>query len=237
MLIQTPRWNRFSPFFARSQSKLFFLLLAINSVTPRVENPIAAFLSWVHFFREDSRFFFLDLISTKMRFGNRFDEAEIFTCKLLTMFRDRPRYKQARVAGWYIFRPKLAIWVNFGGPCKGRCWYILWTFGLFYSHLIFVFYGLLVYFVVFNLFGILKKNLATLKQERDVLLTNMQLVLEHRSARFTNAKFSSNGSKDSSWLQSGNEDFHLVEILFPISRLFPDYRTRKLWIAERKKNE
>jgi hypothetical protein len=28
---------------------------------------------------------------------------------------------QARVARWYIFRPKIAIWVNFEGPCKGRC--------------------------------------------------------------------------------------------------------------------
>jgi hypothetical protein len=42
----------------------------------------------------------------------------------------------ARVARWFIFRPKIAIWVNFGGSCNGRCWYILWTFGLFYNHLI-----------------------------------------------------------------------------------------------------
>jgi hypothetical protein len=26
-----------------------------------------------------------------------------------------------RVAGWYILRPKIAIWVNFGGPFNGKC--------------------------------------------------------------------------------------------------------------------
>jgi hypothetical protein len=32
------------------------------------------------------------------------------------------------------------IWVNFLGSCNGRCWYVLWTFDVFYGHL--------VYFVV-----------------------------------------------------------------------------------------
>jgi hypothetical protein len=39
-----------------------------------------------------------------------------------------------RVARWYIFQPKIPIWVNFGGSCNGRCWSILWPFGLFYGH-------------------------------------------------------------------------------------------------------
>jgi hypothetical protein len=43
---------------------------------------------------------------------------------------------EARVARRHIFKPKIPIWENFGGPCNGRCWYILWTFGLFYGHLI-----------------------------------------------------------------------------------------------------
>jgi hypothetical protein len=30
----------------------------------------------------------------------------------------------SRVAGWYIFEPKIPIWVNFGGPKNGKCWYI-----------------------------------------------------------------------------------------------------------------
>jgi hypothetical protein len=33
-----------------------------------------------------------------------------------------------RVARWYIFRPKIAIWVNFEGSCNGRYLYILWPF-------------------------------------------------------------------------------------------------------------
>jgi hypothetical protein len=42
-----------------------------------------------------------------------------------------------RVARWYIFNPKILIWVNFGGSCNGRCWYILWPFGQFYGHLVY----------------------------------------------------------------------------------------------------
>jgi hypothetical protein len=32
-----------------------------------------------------------------------------------------------------MFKTKIPVWVNFGGPCNGRCWYILWTFGIFFS--------------------------------------------------------------------------------------------------------
>jgi hypothetical protein len=30
-----------------------------------------------------------------------------------------------RVARWFVFKPKIPIWVNFGGPLNGKCWYIL----------------------------------------------------------------------------------------------------------------
>jgi hypothetical protein len=30
-----------------------------------------------------------------------------------------------RVARWFVFKPKLPIWVNFGGPLNGKCRYIL----------------------------------------------------------------------------------------------------------------
>jgi hypothetical protein len=43
------------------------------------------------------------------------------------------------VARWFVFKPKIQIWVNFGGSCNGRCWYILWALGSFY--------GLLLYFM------------------------------------------------------------------------------------------
>jgi hypothetical protein len=40
-----------------------------------------------------------------------------------------------RVARWYIFKPKIPIWVNFGGPWNGKGWYIIWPFGIHYGHL------------------------------------------------------------------------------------------------------
>jgi hypothetical protein len=41
-----------------------------------------------------------------------------------------------RVARWYVFKPKIQIWVKFGGSCNGRCGYILWTFGPFHRLLL-----------------------------------------------------------------------------------------------------
>jgi hypothetical protein len=99
--------------------------------------------------------------------------AEIFPPKISfqqVRIREKAATAATRVARWYIFRPKFAIWVNFGGSCNGRCWYVLWTFGLLYGHLIYftaiwsiirtfdIFYGHLMYFVViwhiFPRFGI-----------------------------------------------------------------------------------
>jgi hypothetical protein len=34
-----------------------------------------------------------------------------------------------RVARWYVFKPKIPIWLNFGRPWNGKCWHILWPFG------------------------------------------------------------------------------------------------------------
>jgi Arf-GAP/GTPase/ANK repeat/PH domain-containing protein 1/3 len=42
--------------------------------------------------------------------------------------RTRPLF--TRVARWYIFKPKIQIWVNFEGSCNGRCWH-------FYVHLVY----------------------------------------------------------------------------------------------------
>jgi hypothetical protein len=58
-----------------------------------------------------------------------------------------------RVARWYVFRPKIAIRVNFGRSCSGRCWYILWTFGLFCGHLMYLVYFVVIWF--FYPFGML----------------------------------------------------------------------------------
>jgi hypothetical protein len=41
---------------------------------------------------------------------------------------------KSRIARWFIFKPKFTIWVNFGGSCNGRCWYILRRSDTFYGH-------------------------------------------------------------------------------------------------------
>jgi hypothetical protein len=65
-------------------------------------------------------------------------------------------YLSSRVARWFIFKPKIPIWVNFGGPYIGKCLYILWPFGIFYGHLGY-FYDHSVHFVfhcyIFTGFG------------------------------------------------------------------------------------
>jgi hypothetical protein len=44
-----------------------------------------------------------------------------------------------RVARWFIFKPKIPIWVNFGKKLIYfmAIWNILLTFGIFYDHLVF----------------------------------------------------------------------------------------------------
>jgi hypothetical protein len=58
--------------------------------------------------------------------------------KYAKMHFKRTQFKvETRVARWFVFKPKIPIWVNFGGSCNGSCWYILWPFGLFYGHLVY----------------------------------------------------------------------------------------------------
>jgi hypothetical protein len=65
-----------------------------------------------------------------------------------------------------VFKPKIPIRVNFDGYCDGRCWYILWPFGLLYRHLAYftasfgIFYGNLVHFPRFG--KLQQKHLAIL---------------------------------------------------------------------------
>jgi hypothetical protein len=37
-----------------------------------------------------------------------------------------------------MLKPKITIWVNFGGSCKRKCWLILWQFGVFYGQLLYL---------------------------------------------------------------------------------------------------
>jgi hypothetical protein len=41
----------------------------------------------------------------------------------------------ARVARWFLFRPKIPIWVNFWGPLDWKMLIASWPFGIFYRHL------------------------------------------------------------------------------------------------------
>jgi hypothetical protein len=33
---------------------------------------------------------------------------------------------KTRVARWYLFKPKIPIWANFGGPWNGKGWHTIW---------------------------------------------------------------------------------------------------------------
>jgi hypothetical protein len=71
-----------------------------------------------------------------------------------------------RVARWFVFKPKIQIWVNFGGSRNGRRWYILRTLGPFYGLLLFymdIWYSSWKFGIFFPvLVFCTKKNLATL---------------------------------------------------------------------------
>jgi hypothetical protein len=44
---------------------------------------------------------------------------------------------QVRVARRYSLKPKIQIWVNFGGPWNRKFWYISWPFEIYQSHLVY----------------------------------------------------------------------------------------------------
>jgi hypothetical protein len=51
------------------------------------------------------------------------------------------------VARWFIFKPKIPMWIHFGGPWNVKCCYISWSLGILHGH--FLIYGSLVYFSPF----------------------------------------------------------------------------------------
>jgi hypothetical protein len=76
---------------------------------------------------------------------------------------------EIRVARWYIFIPKIPVWVYFGGPWNGYFMIIcniLLPFGKLYGH--WVYYVVIWY--ISPRFGMLqkKKNLATLIEMSEV---------------------------------------------------------------------
>jgi hypothetical protein len=71
-----------------------------------------------------------------------------------------------RVARWFVFKPKMPNWENFSEPQIGKCWNILWPFGIFYG---FLGYFVTIWYILCSFgtfFPVLvscsKKNLATL---------------------------------------------------------------------------
>jgi hypothetical protein len=50
------------------------------------------------------------------------------------------------VARWYVFRPKIPVWVNLGRSCNRRCWYCLWPICLFYGHLVYILWSFGIFF-------------------------------------------------------------------------------------------
>jgi hypothetical protein len=65
-----------------------------------------------------------------------------------------------RVARWFVFKPKIPIWVNFGRSCYKKSWQIMTI--SFILRPLEIFYGHLVHFVViwynFPRFGILDQE-------------------------------------------------------------------------------
>jgi hypothetical protein len=49
--------------------------------------------------------------------------------------------------GKCILKPKIPIWVIFGGSCNGRCWYISRQFDTFHNHLVYFVAIWYMYFV------------------------------------------------------------------------------------------
>jgi hypothetical protein len=81
------------------------------------------------------------------------------------------------VARWFVFKPKIPIWVNFGVCYDGKCWSILWPCG--------IFNGLLLHFkVIWYILPVLvscsQKNLATLValKKNSALVSNF-VMLRH----------------------------------------------------------
>jgi hypothetical protein len=57
-----------------------------------------------------------------------------------------------------IFIPKFQIWVYFRGPWNGKCWYVLWLFGIFCGHLV---YFVAIWYILWP-FGIVCFHLVIL---------------------------------------------------------------------------
>jgi hypothetical protein len=107
-----------------------------------------------------------------------------------------------RVARWFVFTPKIPVWVNFGGLWNGKCWYVLWPFG---KHILRPFgtiYGRLVNWIILPVLvcldleksgnpGVHQWRLEAEKKERAESLLNRgeQRAVQHKSGWPDRANF------------------------------------------------
>jgi hypothetical protein len=62
----------------------------------------------------------------------------------ISLWKNRPKCCPTRVARWFILKPKIHIWVQFGGPWNGKCWCMYFitkynifpSFGIIYGRLL-----------------------------------------------------------------------------------------------------
>jgi hypothetical protein len=83
-----------------------------------------------------------------------------------------------RVARWYIFKPKIPIWVYLGGPWNGKCWYflVIWNilqpFVISYGHLV---HFVVIWYICYHFSVFTNKNLATLSMTAATINHNFKM--------------------------------------------------------------
>jgi hypothetical protein len=91
----------------KNGSKAFTLIGSELSTTPN-EIYIGALIKWTNTISAES-----NRLTKNESFGFIFAFASVLT------------FDWNRVARWFVFKPKIPIWVNFGGPLNGKCWHII----------------------------------------------------------------------------------------------------------------
>jgi hypothetical protein len=107
--------------------------------------------------------FFLAIVGGHLKFK----ACLISTSKLSFFYSILRKQVPFKVARWYIFKPKIPIWVNFGGPCSGRWWPMYWPFGKVCDHLV---YFMAIWYI-FHSFGILHQEKIWQPWFRSVILS------------------------------------------------------------------
>jgi hypothetical protein len=117
---------------------------------------LSAMLAWAKHCEIARKFGHSSSLRKKTERHKKQTNKKTFSQKVVFSNRKEVVNTRARVARWFVFKPKFQILVNFGGYCNGRCWYIFWIFGPFYGLLVYgIFCSNLAYF---SRFGILYQD-------------------------------------------------------------------------------